>query len=139
VISASRAGYALDASALLALVFNEPGQEEVSAVIDHAYVHSVNVAEVVGKLMKEGASRAEAEQTIEELDIDIDEELPAHQAALCGELVAQTRQQGLSLGDCVCLTVASSHGSIAVTADRKWQELHGQRIDNNEIRVLVIR
>ena len=76
---------------------------------------------------------------IEELDLDIDQELPAHQAALCGELVAQTRQQGLSLGDSVCLTVARSHGSIAVTADRRWQELHGQRIENKEIRVQVIR
>ena len=139
MICASKAGYALDASALLALVFNEPGQEKVSAVINRAYVHSVNVAEVVGKLMREGVSRAEAEQTIEELDLEIDEELPAHQAALSGELVAKTRQQGLSLGDCICLTVAASNGSIAVTADRMWQALNGQRIENNKIRVLVIR
>ena len=139
MISASKAGYALDASALLALVFNEPGQEKVSAVIDRAYIHSVNVAEVVAKLIREGVPRAEAEQTIEELKLDIDEELPARQAALSGELVAHTRQQGLSLGDCVCLTVAASKGSIAVTADRKWQELNGQRIGSHEIRVLVIR
>ena len=139
MISASHAGYALDASALLALVFNEPGQEKVNAVIDHAYVHSVNIAEVIGKLMKEGVSRAEAEQTIEELELDIDEELSAHQAALCGALMARTRQQGLSLGDCICLTVAASHGSIAVTADRRWRELSGQRIENSKIRVQVIR
>ena len=139
MISASKAGYALDASALLALVFNEPGQEKVSAVIDRAYIHSVNVAEVVAKLIREGVPRAEAEQTIEELKLDIDEELPARQAALSGELVAKTRQQGLSLGDCVCLTVAASNGSIAVTADHRWQELNGQRIENNKIRVQVIR
>jgi ribonuclease VapC len=139
VISASKAGYALDASALLALMLNEPGQEKVSAVINRAYIHSVNIAEVVGKLVREGVPRAEAEQMIEELNLDIDEELPARQAALCGELVAQTRQQGLSLGDCICLTVAASNGSIAVTADRRWQELSGQRIENKEIRVQVIR
>src|ERR1017187_8458993 len=96
VISTSKAGYALDASALLALLFNEPGQEKVSAVINRAYIHSVNVAEVAGKLVRQGVPRAEAEQMIEELNLDIDEELPTHQAALCGELVAQTRQQGLS-------------------------------------------
>ena len=139
MISASKAGYALDASALLALMLNEPGQEKVSAVINRAYIHSVNIAEVVGKLVREGVPRAEAEQMIEELNLDIDEELPARQAALCGELVAQTRQQGLSLGDCICLTVAASNGSIAVTADRRWQELSGQRIENKEIRVQVIR
>jgi PIN domain nuclease of toxin-antitoxin system len=76
---------------------------------------------------------------IEELDLDVDQNLPVHQAALCGELVAHTRQQGLSLGDCICLAVAASKGSIAVTADRKWQELDGQRIGSHEIRVQVIR
>lgn len=131
--------YILDASALLAFMLNEPGHEQVHAILDRAFIHSVNAAEVIGKLIRKGVPPQRAPQMIEELDIDIDEELPAHQAALCGELVAKTRQQGLSLGDCVCLTVAASHGSIAVTADRRWQELGGQRIENNEIRVQVIR
>jgi PIN domain nuclease of toxin-antitoxin system len=139
LISRSKTDYTLDASALLALMLDESGGEQVRAILDRAYIHSVNVAEVVGKLVREGVPRAEAELTIEELKLDIDEELPARQAALSGELVAHTRQQGLSLGDCVCLTVAASHGSIVVTADRKWQELNGQRIGSHEIRVQVIR
>ena len=120
-------------------MFRETGHERVRAIIDCAYIHSINIAEVVGKLVRDGVPRAEAEQMIGEFDLEIDEELPAHHAALCGELVAHTRQQGLSLGDCVCLTVAASNGSIAVTADRRWQALNGQRIENNKIRVLVIR
>ena len=139
MISASRISYALDASALLAVILREPGRENVHTVMGRAYIHAVNVAEVVGKLVREGVPRAEAELTIKELKLDIDEELPTSHAILCGELVAQTKPQGLSLGDCVCLTVAASHGSIAVTADRRWQELDGQRIENNKIRVLVIR
>ena len=131
--------YTLDASALLAFMLDEPGHEQVHAILDRAFIHAVNIAEVVSKLIRKGVPGLRAEQMIEELDLDIDQNLPAHQAALCGELVAQTRQQGLSLGDCVCLTVAASNGSIAVTADRRWQELHGQRIENNEIRVQVIR
>jgi ribonuclease VapC len=131
--------YALDASALLAVILREPGREDVHTVMSRAYIHAVNVAEVVGKLVREGVPRAEAELTIGELKLDIDWELSTRQAILCGELVAHTKPQGLSLGDCVCLTVAASHGSIAVTADRRWQELHGRRIDNNEIRVQVIR
>ncbi len=89
-------------------MLDEPGHDEVRAILDRAYIHSVNVAEVVGKLIRKGVPRAEAEQTIEELELDIDEELSAHQAALCGALMARTRQQGLSLGDCICLTVAAS-------------------------------
>jgi len=139
MISRFKSDYALDASALLAVMLDEPGHEEVRAILDRAYIHSVNVAEVVGKLIRKGVPGLRAEQMIEEINIDIDGELPAHQAALCGELIAKTRQQGLRLADCICLTVAASNGSIAVTADRRWQELHGQRIGNNEIRVQVIR
>lgn len=139
MISRFKSEYALDASALLAVMLDESGHQKVRTVMNRAYIHSVNVAEVVSKLVREGVPRAEAEQMIEDINLDIDGELPTHQAALCGELVAKTRQQGLSLGDCVCLTVAASVGGIAVTADRRWQELDGQRIENNEIRVQVIR
>src|SRR5664279_4894394 len=89
-------------------MLDEPGHEQVHAILDRAFIHAVNIAEVVSKLIRKGVPGLRAEQMIEELDLDIDQNLPAHQAALCGELVAQTRQQGLSLGDCVCLTVAAS-------------------------------
>ena len=139
MIARIKADYILDASALLAFMLDEPGHEQVHAILDRACIHSVNIAEVVGKLIRKGVPGLRAEQMIEELDLDVDQNLPVHQAALCGELVAHTRQQGLSLGDCICLAVAASKGSIAVTADRKWQELDGQRIGSHEIRVLVIR
>ena len=139
MIARIKADYILDASALLAFMLDEPGHEQVHAILDRACIHSVNIAEVVGKLIRKGVPGLRAEQMIEELDLDVDQNLPVHQAALCGELVAHTRQQGLSLGDCICLAVAASKGSIAVTADRKWQELDGQRIGSHEIRVQVIR
>ena len=139
MIARIKADYILDASALLAFMLDEPGHEQVHAILDRACIHSVNIAEVVSKLIRKGVPGLRAEQMIEELDLDVDQNLPVHQAALCGELVAHTRQQGLSLGDCICLAVAASKGSIAVTADRKWQELDGQRIGSHEIRVLVIR
>jgi PIN domain nuclease of toxin-antitoxin system len=137
--SASGAGYYLDASALLALLFQEPGLESVAAVLNHAYIHSVNLAEVAGKLVRAGVPLVEAVQAIEELDLRIDEDLPYRRAAACGALIAETRRQGLSLGDCICLTAAASKGCIAVTADRGWKKLHGRRIDGKEIRVQVIR
>ena len=139
MISGFKTDYILDASALLALMLDEPGHEQVSAVLDRAFIHSVNIAEVVSKLIRKGVPRHRAAQMVEELNLQIDQEFGIAQSARCGELIAQTRQQGLSLGDCVCLTVAASNGSIAITADRRWQELHGQRIENNEIRVQVIR
>ena len=76
---------------------------------------------------------------IRELGLDIHEELSASHAALCGELLARTRGQGLSLGDCVCLAMAACAGSVAVTADRQWMNLHGQRLQGRDIRVEAIR
>lgn len=139
MISGAKTKYALDASALLAVMLSEPGHEKVRAVIDSAYIHSVNLAEVLGKLIREGVPRAEAEQMIGELNLEIASELSIGQAALCGELLAGTRQQGLSLGDCVCLAAAAWVGCTAVTADRQWRDVDGLRIGHSEMRVLVIR
>jgi ribonuclease VapC len=139
VSSAFKTEYALDASALLAVMLNEPGSEGVRAIIGRAFVHSVNVAEVVGKLVKEGVPREEVEEMIQEIGLDMARELSTAEAALCGELLAKTTRQGLSLGDCICLTVAACMSAIAVTADRQWKELDGERVGSCQIRVLAIR
>lgn len=120
-------------------MLHEPGHEKVSAVLDRACIHSVNIAEVIGKLVREGVPRVEAEEMIQELSLDVVPLLSSVDAALCGELLGKTRRQGLSLGDCVCLTVAARLGATAVTADREWKKLHGQRMGEREIRVQVIR
>jgi len=139
VTPGAKTEYALDASALLALMLNEPGHDKVRAILDHAYVHSVNIAEVVGKLVREGVPTQEAGQMVGDLGLDIDEKLPTSQAVLCGELLARTRRHGLSLGDSVCLTVAACRGATAVTADRQWKKLNHQRVRDAEFRVDVIR
>ncbi len=132
-------GYQLDASALLAVMLNEPGHERVRALIDHASIHTTNVAEVVAKLMRAGVPAQEARQSVEELHLDTDEEFSLGQAADCGALIAETRKQGLSLGDCVCLTSAAWAGKVAVTAERRWQELEGRPLGGGSLRVNVIR
>jgi PIN domain nuclease of toxin-antitoxin system len=49
------------------------------------------------------------------------------------------RDLGLSLGDCVCLTTAAWLGAVAVTADRRWKELEGTVVNDETIRVELIR
>lgn len=137
--SALKTEYALDASALLAVMLKEPGSEEVHAILGRAFIHSVNVAEVAGKLVKEGVPREEVEEMLQEIGLDVARELSTPQAVLCGELLARTRRQGLSLGDCICMTVAACMGAIAITADRQWKELDGEQIGNCQIRILAIR
>jgi ribonuclease VapC len=131
--------FILDASALLAVMLNEPGWEKVRAVLGRSYIHAVNVAEVIGQLVRKGVPVDEALQAIEELGLEINEELGVAQAASAGDMVAATRQYGLSLGDCICLAMATWFGSVAVTADRQWQKLHGTDHHGGKIQVLVIR
>lgn len=112
----------LDASALLALLDGEPGQEAVASLIPEAVIGSVNLAEVVGKLAERGMPEAEIRQALEGLALEVypfDQE----QAYTTGMLRPSTREYGVSLGDRACLAVAETLGLPAYTADRGWSKL----------------
>jgi PIN domain nuclease of toxin-antitoxin system len=83
------------------------------------------------------AERAAA--ALRELYLEVDEEFGESQAEFCGALLGTRRDLGLSLGDSVCLTVAAWSGAMAITADRRWKELHGALIYGRTIRVELIR
>lgn len=113
----------LDASALLALIFDEPGAEFVREVLrDGALMSTVNLSEVVARLMDEGSARQQVAATLAPIRlqlIDFDDE----QAWQAGALRPMTRGLGLSLGDRACLSLALSRSVPAVTADRVWAQL----------------
>jgi len=48
--------YVLDASAILALLNNEPGSDQVTNVLTEAVISSVNLSEVVARLADSGVS-----------------------------------------------------------------------------------
>jgi ribonuclease VapC len=112
----------LDASALLALLFNEPGADRVLPYFPDAALSAVNAAEVMTKLVDFGLSAKDAQDMILRLGLAI---IPfdLDQARLTAELRLQTRSKGLSLGDRSCLAQAILSRSVAVTADLTWSEL----------------
>ncbi len=112
----------LDASALLAAIFAEPGAQAVEAHIGNARISAVNSAEVIGKLVDKGMSEKDAEAVFDALLLPV-EPFTSRCAALAGRLRAHTRGIGLSLGDRCCLAVAREKGMRAVTADRAWARL----------------
>jgi PIN domain nuclease of toxin-antitoxin system len=61
--------YLLDASALLAVLLGEPGQEHVLAILDRSFVHSVNVAEVIARLIRSGVPVKAAKSAVSELHL----------------------------------------------------------------------
>ncbi len=131
--------FVLDASALLSILLDEPGQDRVTQIVDHSQIHAVNLAEVIGRLVRAGMPPKKAVATLAQLHLDVEEGFSTAQAELCGVLLGTRRDLGLSLGDCVCLTTAASSGAVAVTADRRWMELDGTVILNAPIRVELIR
>jgi ribonuclease VapC len=112
----------LDASAILALLLDEPGASSVTAVLDDAAVSTVNLAEVVGQYARRGIPEAGIRAMLSQFSIQIvpfDEAL----AFAVGSLVPKTRSAGLSLGDRACLALAVRLGTKALTADRSWSRI----------------
>lgn len=117
-------GHVLDASALLALLLDEPGAAEVRDVLEGASMSTVNLAEVVSHFAKLGAVRSHIETMLGSLPLHV---LPADAGLSyeAGMLRAATAAVGLSLSDRYCLALAKRDEAIAVTADRLWAEVAG--------------
>jgi len=112
----------LDASALLALLQAESGSDEVARVLPRAALSSVNLSEVVARLVENGMPEAEVQEALDDLGYTIypfDREL----AFLAGHLRPATKSQGLSLGDRACLALGLRLSLPVLTADRAWKDL----------------
>jgi ribonuclease VapC len=112
----------LDASALLALINAEPGWEIVASALGEAAISTVNLAEVVTKMIDIGIPEDDAWSEAADLVpaiIDFGPEL----ARATAELRTATRSQGLSLGDRACLALAKHLHLPALTADSAWRRL----------------
>jgi PIN domain nuclease of toxin-antitoxin system len=131
--------FVLDASALLSILLDELGQQRVNHILDRSRIHSVNLAEVVGRLVRSGMPAKKAVAVLGELSLAVDEDFGTARAEFCGALLGTRRDLGLSLGDCVCLTTAAGLGAVAVTADRRWKQLDGVLVNGETIRVELIR
>jgi PIN domain nuclease of toxin-antitoxin system len=114
----------LDASAVLALLFREPGSELVENYLENgeAMMSAVNVSEV---LAKQQELQIPYEKTIGYLQlmgvqvVDFTAEMAVSAAALR----SATRALGLSFGDRACLALGKKEACLILTADRSWAEL----------------
>lgn len=112
----------LDASALLALLKREAGDEEVRRAIHvGAIISTVNLSEVVARLDEQGvpeeAIRRALNLHLPTAPFDTD---AAYRAGL---LRTRTKDLGLGLGDRACLALAQQIGCPVLTADQAWRGL----------------
>jgi len=116
----------LDASAVLALIFAEPGADAVAdAIAAGAVISAVNLAEVATVLVRRGRRDPEVvlapvtAQVAVEPFADLD--WPA-----VARLYPLVSAKGLSFGDRACLALAQRLSVTALTAERVWVGLpHG--------------
>jgi ribonuclease VapC len=114
--------FVLDASALLALLLDEPGADNVKAVLADAAMSAINLAEVVSYFAKLGATDADINALLQPLPIKI---IPAdaEMSYAAGMMRRATLSAGLSLGDRYCLSCAARLAGTAITADRSWAQI----------------
>ena len=109
----------LDASAVLALLFEEPGAETARTHLRSGVIGAANLAEVLAKLSDHGLPAPEAARAVAILGLEVAPMTEA-QAQRSAGMRAATRAAGLSLGDRACLALAAELGAPALTADRGW-------------------
>lgn len=122
----------LDSSAILAVIFDEPGSDHVASLLLGAWVSTVNLTEVYTRLLLRGVPADLAWSRILGMGFEIcpyDEQ----QARIAAEMIAQTRPLGLSLGHRACLALAVERKATVYTTDRMWKKL-GLSIEVNVIR-----
>ena len=112
----------LDASAVLALLRDEPGGDVVAGHIGRAAISAVNLQEVVREMLREGATLEAARPVLDELALALHphDEAAAYAAAA---LYAATRRHGRGLGDRSCMALGLALGLPVLTADREWERV----------------
>lgn len=115
-------GTLLDASAVLALAFNEPGADIVASVLDEAAVSAVNLSEAGAKMIEKGFEPDQAIGWLLALGLRILPFESAH-ADRAARLRTNLTRKKLSFADRACIATAALENGRALTADRVWADL----------------
>ncbi len=109
----------LDASAVLAIIFNEPGAEKVVSSSPEFLISTVNYTEAGTSLVNKSYTAKESIKMLRALDLQL---VPVEReiAEIAIALRGPTREFGLSLGDRIGIATAKHLDMPVFTADKGW-------------------
>ena len=112
-----------DSSAVLAVLYGEPGAEKVRSELSDGILSAVNAAEVITVLVRKGMPLKEAVTALHKTLLKM-QEFSVDTAVKTASLWSpQVRSRGLSLGDRACLATGLLLQLPVVTAERNWAGL----------------
>lgn len=113
----------IDASALLAFLFQEPGHRHVAEALAQApCISAVNVSEVILRFVRDGHPPDTVLEQIAATPLEVAPFLTAD-AALAAGMEPATRSAGLSFAARACLALGLARAQAVLTADRAWSTL----------------
>jgi PIN domain nuclease of toxin-antitoxin system len=114
----------VDASAVLAWVFDERGSDAVDKVLSVSVLSAVNLAEVLYRCDEDGMNTNTLKQDLVDLGVHMEPFTPADADVVMILRRASRRQNlRLSLADCCCLATADRLNLPVVGGDKAWEVL----------------
>ena len=109
----------LDASAVIAWVFDEEGGNLVEPLFEDGAISAVNYAEVLQRLIRRGEPIEECVKSVDRCGLRVIDAGP-DAAIIAAEL---RKHDNLSLADRFCIALGALAAAPVVTADRYWATL----------------
>ena len=118
----------LDSTAVLAVLFDEPGAAKVIDLLPGSLLSAVSLAEIHARLIARGLPSAQAWNRLLSLGFEVvpfsDEQARlADELLPLGELPGNSRSQRLSLAERACLALALERDATVYTTNRAWKSL----------------
>lgn len=116
------ASIVFDASAILALLRDEPGADVVAQYIGDGLISAVNFHEVIKGLLRREVPIDAALAMLDALHLDVRPH-GRDDAVAAANLYPATKAFGSGLGDRTCMALAIAEGLPVLTADREWARI----------------
>lgn len=123
----------LDSSAILAMLQDEPGGDDVPQYLGRAIISAVNFQEVAKELVRGGRSPKDVRAILAGIAVEVRPH-DAEAAYLAADLYEKTKRYGSGLGDRSCMALGLQLGLPILTADREWRKVEVEGIELRHLR-----